>query len=70
MPCLSNNSVKAFAKQIVSYHMYQVRVGSAVHDRQCSLQWINQIGVLIFLVKVVWKLGIQDDVGTLVLSVP
>lgn len=70
MPCLSNNSVKAFAKQIVSYNMYQVRVGSAIHGRQCSLQWINQMGVLIFLVKVVWKLGIQDDMGTLVLSGP
>lgn len=30
-PRLSNNSVKAFAKQMIFYNVYQVRVGSGVH---------------------------------------
>lgn len=53
VPCLSDNSAKAFAKQGVFYNRYRVRAGSAAQDRQCSLQWINQMGMLLFLVKVV-----------------
>lgn len=50
-PHLSNNLVKAFAKQMIFYNIYQVRVGSGMHNRKPNLQRLNQMGELIFLCK-------------------
>lgn len=64
-PCLSNNWVKAFAKQTVFCDMCQTGVGSAAQNRKPRLRGINQMAELMFLVRVVWRSGVQDRRGTL-----
>ena len=67
-PCLPDDLVKAFAKQMNFYNVYQARIGSAAHNRKPSFWWTLQMRVLIFPWKGSLETGSSGLCGVSVVS--